>query len=378
MHYVLHGGPAGPTRTPRSPCGSRRSPLLRRRPLPAAPARAAGRGLAGASDAELLRHYVAEGWRARVGPRPDFDPAGYVQARSGSRAVADDPFFRYVAENPALRGRAVRGAAPAEPAGGGRGLVPGDLPGRGRARAVPALRRGGLAGAARSRPGRSTLAALLRVCGLRPARAPVEDTGWLGAIGRRPSTGRAPGPAARLVAGISTTASTGRATGCPRRRTRCATIATPAGRRAAIPDPTSTAGIPQRTTPPRRRRASRPSSHHLARALLRGEDLAGDVFDPRYGAPPAEEDAGPVRAGPPDRAVLRRALVPQALPGHPAASRTGRRSTSCPTARRRNRDPSKTFSTRFYRRPTAICWVPGSRRSCTTCAPAGRRADGLP
>lgn len=40
--------------------------------------------------------------------------------------------------------------------------------------------------------GRSTQAALLRVCGFRPARATVEDTGWLGAIGTEPVERAAP------------------------------------------------------------------------------------------------------------------------------------------------------------------------------------------
>ena len=93
VHYVLHGGPARPD--PDAALALRIETLApyfdaahyrQRLPEPQAEA------LAGASDAALLRHYVAEGWRARIGPRPDFDPAGYVQARSGSRAVADDPF----------------------------------------------------------------------------------------------------------------------------------------------------------------------------------------------------------------------------------------------------------------------------------------------
>ena len=92
VHYVLHGGPARPD--PDAALALRIETLApyfdaahyrQRLPEPQAEA------LAGASDAALLRHYVSEGWRARIGPRPDFDPAGYVQARSGSRASPLSP-----------------------------------------------------------------------------------------------------------------------------------------------------------------------------------------------------------------------------------------------------------------------------------------------
>ncbi|SFV15617.1 hypothetical protein SAMN02799643_06360, partial [Methylobacterium sp. UNCCL125] len=71
VHYVRNGGPARPD--PDAALALRMETLAPyfdaahyRQRLPGPQAEA----LAGASDAALLRHYVAEGWRARVSPRP--------------------------------------------------------------------------------------------------------------------------------------------------------------------------------------------------------------------------------------------------------------------------------------------------------------------
>ncbi|MCJ2097964.1 glycosyl transferase, partial [Methylobacterium sp. E-046] len=187
VHYVLHGGRARPD--PDAALALRLATLAPyfdaahyRQRLPGPQAEA----LAGASDAALLRHYVAEGWRALVSPRPDFDPAGFVQARAGSRAVGDDPFFRVVAEARLTGAEPFAGPhrlnLPAVDADWYRATYP-DVGGR-----EPYLHfaEAGWRELRDPGPGRSTLGALLGVCGLRPARAPVEDTGWLGAIGREP------------------------------------------------------------------------------------------------------------------------------------------------------------------------------------------------
>ncbi|TXN45613.1 glycosyl transferase, partial [Methylobacterium sp. WL18] len=94
VHYVLHGGPARPE--PEDLFGVQAETLAPY--FDAAHYRQGLDGAEGASDTELLRTYVAGGWRALRSPRQDFDPAGFVQARAGSRAVIGDPFFRYVAE----------------------------------------------------------------------------------------------------------------------------------------------------------------------------------------------------------------------------------------------------------------------------------------
>ncbi|MGU3662523.1 hypothetical protein ACLBYM_38160, partial [Methylobacterium fujisawaense] len=93
--------------------------------------------------------------------------------RAGSRAVGDDPFFRYVAES-----RLSGGAPFAEPhrlnlpavdADWYRATYP-DVGGR-----EPSLHfaEAGWRELRDPGPGRSTLAALLGVCGLRPVRAPI-------------------------------------------------------------------------------------------------------------------------------------------------------------------------------------------------------------
>ncbi len=175
VHYVLNGGPARPDREAGLALRvATLAPYFDAAHYRAGLNEARADALAEASDAELLRSYVEGGWRAFVSPRPDFDPAGFVQARAGSRAVRDDPFFRYVAET-RLWGPSRSRRPAAGRAGGGRGLVPGDLPGCGLTGAVPALCRFGLAGAARSGPG--SLDPRRAAAGVRAAAGPGADGG---------------------------------------------------------------------------------------------------------------------------------------------------------------------------------------------------------
>ncbi|MBP2493705.1 MULTISPECIES: glycosyltransferase [Methylobacterium] len=360
VHYVLHGGPARPD--PDAALALRIETLApyfdaahyrQRLPEPQAEA------LAGASDAALLRHYVAEGWRARIGPRPDFDPAGYVQARSGSRAVSDDPFFRYVAETRLSGGEPFaephRLNLPAVDADWYRATYP-DVGGR-----EPFLHfaEAGWRELRDPGPGRSTLAALLRVCGLRPARAPVEDTAWLGAIGQ----GALDRDAlldlqARLVAGHFDH-------GFYRARYRLSEAedavrdyCDTGWKKGRNPRPDFNGWAYRAHHPSAEATGLAPFVHHLARALLRGDDLAGEAFDPRYGAPPAEEDAELFEQA---RLIEPFFDAPWYVKRYPDTRgfENGPVIHFLSHGQEEDRDPNKTFSTRFYRRAYGHLLGPG-------------------
>ncbi len=351
VHYVRNGGPARPD--PDAALALRMETLAPyfdaahyRQRLPGPQAEA----LAGASDAALLRHYVAEGWRARVSPRPDFDPAGFVQARAGSRAVGDDPFFRYVAET-----RLSGGAPFAEPhrlnlpavdADWYRATYP-DVGGR-----EPYLHfaEAGWRELRDPGPGRSTLAALLGVCGLRPARAPIADTGWLGAIGQAAcDRDGLLDLQARLVAGHFDhgfyRARYGLSEADDAVRDYCDT----GWRKGRNPRADFNGWAYRAHHPYVEATGIAPFVHHLARALLRGDDLAGDAFDPRYGAPPAAEDAELFEQA---RLIEPFFDAPWYLKRYPDTRgfENGPAIHFLSHGQEEDRDPSKTFSTRFYRR----------------------------
>ena len=356
VHYVLHGGPARPD--PDAALALRIETLApyfdaahyrQRLPEPQAEA------LAGASDAALLRHYVAEGWRARIGPRPDFDPAGYVQARAGSRAVSDDPFFRYVAETRLSGGEPFaaphRLNLPAVDADWYRATYP-DVGGR-----EPFLHfaEAGWRELRDPGPGRSTLAALLRVCGLRPARAPVEDTAWLGAIGQ----GALDRDAlldlqARLVAGHFDhgfyRARYGLSEADDAVRDYCDT----GWRKGRNPRPDFDGQAYADAHPGMRETGLAPLVHRLATALMHGTDIAAGAFHPRYGTPDSREAALADEA----RTVA---------PFFDAAFYAKRNpdAADAPLAhfvaygQHEGRDPSKTFSIAFYRETYGHLLAPG-------------------
>ena len=214
VHYVLHGGPGRPSPEEAltlqvKTIASYFDAAYYRQELDEREAQK----LSEAADAELLRAYVADGWRRMRSPRQDFDPAGFVQARAGSRAVIGDPFFRYVAETLLSGGTPFLGEDqpkfPAVDEAWYRATYPD-------AQGLSPYVHFSKAGWRELRdpgPGRSTLDALLRVCDLRPARPPMDDTGWLGEIERGPWIGQRPWtckPGWRRS--ISTMRSTGSAT----------------------------------------------------------------------------------------------------------------------------------------------------------------------
>ena len=360
VHYVLHGGPARPD--PDAALALRIETLApyfdaahyrQRLPEPQAEA------LAGASDAALLRHYVAEGWRARIGPRPDFDPAGYVQARAGSRAVSDDPFFRYVAETRLSGGEPFaaphRLNLPAVDADWYRATYP-DVGGR-----EPFLHfaEAGWRELRDPGPGRSTLAALLRVCGLRPARAPVEDTAWLGAIGQ----GALDRDAlldlqARLVAGHFDHGFYRARYGLSEAEDAVRDYCDTGWKKGRNPKPDFNGWAYRAHHPYVEATGIAPFVHHLAGALLRGDDLLGGAFEPRYGAPPAEEDADLFEQA---RLIEPFFDAPWYLQRYPDTRgfENGPAIHFLSHGQEEDRDPSKTFSTRFYRRAYGHLLAPG-------------------
>ncbi|WP_426315281.1 glycosyltransferase [Methylobacterium fujisawaense] len=349
VHYVRNGGPARPD--PDAALALRMETLAPyfdaahyRQRLPGPQAEA----LAGASDAALLRHYVAEGWRARVSPRPDFDPAGFVQARAGSRAVGDDPFFRYVAET-----RLSGGAPFAEPhrlhlpavdADWYRATYP-DVGGR-----EPYLHfaEAGWRELRDPGPGRSTLAALLGVCGLRPARAPIADTGWLGAIGQAAcDRDGLLDLQARLVAGHFDhgfyRARYGLSEADDAVRDYCDT----GWRKGRNPRPDFDGQAYCDAHPGVRETGLAPLVHVLATALLHGADISAGAFHPRYGTPDSRAAALADEArliAPFFDAAFYAKRNPDAAdaPGGPLAHFVA-------YGQHEGRDPSATFSIAFYR-----------------------------
>ncbi|MCJ2054900.1 hypothetical protein [Methylobacterium sp. J-070] len=358
MHYVLHGGPARPD--PAEALALRVEILAPwfdaahyRRGLDEAQAEA----LAGASDAALLRHYVEGGWRALVSPRPDFDPAGFVQARAGSRAVRDDPFFRYVAEAK-LTGQTPfaephRLNLPAVDADWYRATYP-DV-----GAMQPYLHFAGV-GWRELRdpgPGRSTLAALLRVCGLRPARAPLEDTGWLGAIGEPADRAAVLDLQARLVAGHFDHAFYRARYGLSAEADAVRDYCDAGWRKGRNPRPDfdgqayldAHAGV--------RETGLAPFVHRLATALLHGTDISAGAFHPGYGAPDSKAAALAEEARliePHFDAAFYAKRNPDAAgaPGGPLAHFVA-------YGQHEGRDPSGTFSIAFYTETYGHLFAPG-------------------
>ncbi|AYO81998.1 glycosyltransferase [Methylobacterium brachiatum] len=288
VHYVLHGGPARPE--PADLVALQAETIG-----PYFDAAYYRQGLDGsdaASDAELLRSYVSGGWRAMRSPRQDFDPAGFVQARAGSRAVIGDPFFRTVAETLLMGKQPFSGTdrlnVPAVDEAWYRATYP-DV-----REAAPYLHfaTSGWRELRDPGPGRSTLDALLRVCGLRPARPPVEDTLWLGAIGREPLDRAA---SLDLQAGLAALhfdhafyrERYGLAEDVDAVRDYCDT----GWRQGRNPRPGFNGTAYLDAHPWVRETGIAPLVHHLATALLHGVDIAAGRFDPRYGPPPSEADA---------------------------------------------------------------------------------------
>ncbi|CAA2160582.1 hypothetical protein MBRA_05738 [Methylobacterium brachiatum] len=357
VHYVLHGGPTRPE--PEEAFALQAETLA---PYFDAVYYRQGldeRDAQEFSDAELLRAYVTGGWRAMRSPRQDFDPAGFVQARAGSRAVIGDPFFRYVAET-LLSGGTPFSADdqpqfPAVDEGWYRATYPD-------ARGLPPYVHFSRAGWRELRdPGkdRSTLDALLRVCGLRPARPPGEDTGWLGEIGHV-----SPDRAASLDLQTELAAlhfdhafyreRYGLAEDVDAVQDYCAT----GWRRGRNPRPDFNGWAYRAHHPYVEATGIAPFVHHLAAALLRGTDLSSDAFDPGYGTPPAAEDADLLEQA---RLIepyfdaawyLKRYPDTRGFENGPAIHFLSH-------GQEEDRDPSKTFSTRFYRRAYGHLFAPG-------------------
>ncbi|MCJ2094247.1 glycosyltransferase, partial [Methylobacterium sp. J-072] len=358
-HYVLHGGPARPspedalvlqaeTLAPYFDAAYYRDGLDERE----------AQDLFKASDAELLRAYVAGGWRRMRSPRQDFDPAGFVQARAGSRAVIGGPFFRYVAE--ALLSGATPFSGedqpkfPAVDEAWYRATYPD-------AQSLPPYVHFSTAGFRELRdpgPGRSTLDALLRVCGLRPVRPTIGDTGWLGEIGRSPVDRAASLDLQAELAALHFDHTFyrqryGLAEDVDAVRDYC-----DAGwRRGRNPRADFNGWAYRAHHPYVEATGIAPFVHHLATALLRGTDLSRDAFDPAYGTPPAAEDADLL-----DQARLIEPYFDAAwyLKRYPDTRgfENGPVIHFLSHGQEEDRDPSKTFSTQFYRRAYGHLFAP--------------------
>ncbi|MCJ2017603.1 glycosyl transferase, partial [Methylobacterium sp. E-065] len=287
------------------------------------------------------------GWRAPVSPRPDFDPAGFVQARAGSRAVQDDPFFRYVAETRLSGGKPFAEAGrlnlPAVEAAWYRATYP-DV-----GTQAPYLHFAG-AGWRELRdpgPGRSTLDALLRVCGLEPARAPIADTAWLGAIGREPvDEAAALARQAQLIAKHFDHAFYRQRYGLAPEADAVGDYCDTGWRRGRNPRPDFNGQAYLEAHPGVRETGLAPFVHFLATALLHGADISAGAFDPRYGTPDSREAAleDDMRLIKPhfDAAYYAKRYPDTAnAAGGPLAHFVA-------YGQHEGRDPSKTFSIAFY------------------------------
>ncbi|MGU3287747.1 glycosyltransferase [Methylobacterium mesophilicum] len=360
VHYVLHGGLARPdpeelfalqaeTLAPYFNAAYYREGLEEREAWE----------LSEASDAELLRAYVAGDWRAMRSPRQDFDPAGFVQARAGSRAVIGDSFFRYVAETRLSGGRPFLGEDqpkfPAVDEAWYKATYPD-------ARGLPPYIHFSRAGWRELRdpgPGRSTLDALLHVCGLCPVRPPADETGWLGAIGRV-SLDRAASLdlQAELAAFHFDHAFYRQRYGLAGDVDAVRDYCTTGWRRGRNPRHDFNGWAYRAHHPYVEATGIAPFVHHLATALLRGTDLSGDAFDPGYGMPPAAEDADLL-----DQAWLIEPYFDAAwyLKRYPDTRgfENGPAIHFLSHGQEEDRDPSKTFSTRFYRRAYGHLFAPG-------------------
>ncbi|SFM52834.1 Glycosyltransferase, GT2 family [Methylobacterium pseudosasicola] len=361
VHYVLYGGPARPdpedlvtlqakTLAPYFDAAYYQEGLDERE----------AQDLSEASDAKLLRSYVQGGWRAmRSSPRQDFDPVGFVQARAGSQAVIGDPFFRYVAETLLSGGTPFSSEDqpkfPAVDEAWYRATYPD-------ARGLPPYVHFSRAGWRELRdpdPRHSTLDALLHVCGLRPARPPVEDTGWLGAISRMSLDRLASlDLQAELAALHFDHAFYRQRYGLAKDADAVRDYCTTGWRRGRNPRPDFNSWAYRAHRPYVEATGIAPFIHHLATALLRGTDLSGDAFDPGYGTPPAEEDADLLEQA---RLIepyfdaawyLKRYPDTRGFENGPAIHFLSH-------GQEEDRDPSKTFSTRFYRRAYGHLFAPG-------------------
>ncbi|MDP4025838.1 glycosyltransferase [Methylobacterium sp. NEAU 140] len=286
LHYVLHGGKA-------RPLGEDEAVAHRIETIAPYFDAAYYRGRADdRADDKLLRAYAAGAWRDLRSPRQEFDAAGFVQARADNRAVRGDPFYRYVAET----------------------LLAGETPFAGEGRiAFPAVdeewyretyadvRGGGLrpyahfasAGWREGRdpdPRHATIYTLLRVCGLRPERPPVEDTAWVAEIGREPVE---PETYLRLQAALAALhfdhAFYRSRYGVPDDVDAIRDYCERGWRTGRNPraDFNGLEYLDRHTYV--RETGLAPFVHHLATALMHGVDV-GAGFDPRYGAPPSEEE----------------------------------------------------------------------------------------
>ncbi len=360
VHYVLHGGPARPeledffglqaeTLSPYFDAAYYRDGLDERE----------AQALSDASDAELLRHYVAGGWRSLRSPRQDFDPVGFVQARAGSRAVIGNPFFRYVAETLVSGGTPFScGDQPKFPVvdeGWYRTTYP---DARGLAPYVH-FSRAGWQELRDPGPGRSTLDALLRFCGLSPARPPLKDTAWLSAIVPMPMDRAASLDLQAELAALHFDHAFYRqryslAEDVDAVRDYCDT----GWRRGRNPRPDFNGWAYRAHRPYVEATGIAPFVHHLATALLRSTDLSGDAFDPGYGTPPTAEDAEILEQArliePYFDAVwyLKRYPDTRGFENGPAVHFLSH-------GQEEDRDPSKTFSTRFYHRAYGHLFAPG-------------------
>ncbi|MHC2107084.1 glycosyltransferase [Methylobacterium sp. CM6246] len=360
VHYVLHGGPTRPepedlfalqaeTLAPYFDAAYYRDGLDERE----------AQELAEASDAELLRTYVSGGWRKMRSPRQDFDPAGFVQARAGSRAVIGDPFFRYVAETRLAGEKPFAGEdLPQFPVidevwyrttyPDAQGLAP-----------YVHFSRAGWRELRDPGPNWSTLGRLLQVCGSSPARPPIEETGWLGAIGYVPLDRAAFLDLQAELAALHFDHAFyrqryGLAEDVDAVRDYCDT----GWRRGRNPRAAFNGWAYRAHRPYVEATGIAPFVHHLATALLRGIDLSGDAFDPGYGTPPAAEDAELI-----EQAELIEPFFDAAwyLKRYPDTRgfENGPAIHFLSHGQEEDRDPSKAFSTRFYRRAYGHLFAPG-------------------
>ncbi|MCJ2126423.1 glycosyltransferase family 2 protein, partial [Methylobacterium sp. J-077] len=360
VHYVLHGGPARPERedlvalhaetlAPYFDAAYCRERLDERE----------AQELSEASDVELLRAYVDGGWRRMRSPRQNFDPAGFVQVRAGSRAVIGDPFFRYVAETLLSGGTPFSGKDqpkfPAVDEAWYRATYPD-------AQGLPPYVHFSKAGWRELRdpgPGRPTIDALLRVCGLRPARPPIEDTVWLGEFGRSPVDRAASlDLQAGLIAPHFDHAFYRQRYGLAEDVDAVRDYCTTGWRRGRNPRIDFNGWAYRAHRPYVEATGIAPFVHHLATALLRGTDPSGDAFDPGYGTLPAAEDANLLEQA---RLIepyfdaawyLKRYPDTRGFENGPAIHFLSH-------GQEEDRDPSKTFSPRFYRRAYGHLFGPG-------------------
>ncbi|MCJ2087504.1 glycosyl transferase, partial [Methylobacterium sp. E-005] len=101
-----------------------------------------------------------------------------------------------------------------------------------------------------------------------------------------------------------------------------------------------------------------PFVHFLATALLRGIDISADSFDPGYGTPPPEADADLLEQA---RLIEPYFDAPWYLKRYPDTRgfENGPAVHFLSHGQEEDRDPSKTFSTRFYRRAYGHLFGPG-------------------